>query len=82
MMKKILNDFCRPWNRFLPSEVDKSKLIIPVPESNCNTIEAVTIGPIPKEIILPKDAPKIIDKNSKFAKALFAKPNKGICPRI
>ena len=45
-------------------------------------MEPVTIGPIPNEIILPKLAPRIIDKYSNCCNAFCPNPNKGICPRI
>src|SRR3989338_8024387 len=46
--------------------------------NNCKIIEAITIGPIPKEIIEPKSVPRIIARYSNLAKELFDKPCKGI----
>ena len=45
-------------------------------------MEAVTIGPIPKEINEPNFAPNIIDKYSNCANAFCPNPNKGTTPNI
>ncbi len=55
---------------------------IPEPTSNCKIIEAITIGPTPKEIMLPNSVPKIIAKNSNLSRALFESPKRGIFARI
>src|SRR3989344_7231657 len=55
---------------------------MPEPISNCRTIDAVTIGPIPNEIKEPNEAPKIIERKSKFFNALSPKPCNGTTPRI
>ena len=54
VVNNIANSFCVPWNAALSSCFDKSKLISFPPTNNCITIEAVTIGPIPKVSIEPK----------------------------
>jgi len=41
----------------------RSSLRIPDPLSNCRTMDAVTIGPMPKLMRLPNSAPKITEKN-------------------
>jgi hypothetical protein len=50
----IASSFCIPWNLLFPSCFVRSMFIIPAPFSNCNIIDAVTIGPIPSVIRLPK----------------------------
>ena len=71
-----------PIYAFFPSEVEVSILINFEPTNNCNTIEAVTIGPIPKDIRLPKLAPKIIAKNSNLLNALSSNFTKGMLDNI
>ena len=44
----------------LSSELDKSSLMILAPANNCMIIEPVTIGPIPKCMMVP-EAPAMID---------------------
>ena len=63
-MKNTANNFCKPWNFVLPSCVVVSIFNIPEPDNNCSTMDAVTIGPIPKDISAPNFAPRIIDKYS------------------
>ena len=50
MMKKMAIIFCVPWKAFFPSGLVKSNFTKPEPFNNCNTIDAVTIGPIPNDI--------------------------------
>src|SRR3989338_7966146 len=82
MIKKMANNFCRPWNRLRPSVWERSNFRIPVPVSSCKTMEAVTMGPIPKETMLPNDAPRMIDRNSNCCKAFSPSPNKGTKPMM
>jgi len=59
------------------SEVEVSIFKILAPVSNCNIIEAITIGPIPREIILPKSVPRIMARYSKRERALSDNPKRG-----
>ena len=43
-------------------------------------MDAVTNGPIPSEMMLPKEAPKMIDKNSNSLQRIFPRPYKGTNP--
>ena len=54
---------------------------IPDPTNNCKIIEAVTIGPIPKLMTLPKSVPRINARYSKRSREFFAKPYRGILAR-
>ena len=45
-------------------------------------MDAITIGPIPKEMIEPKSVPRIMAKNSNCSKALFERPKRGILAKM
>src|SRR3989344_937281 len=81
-MKNTDNSFCNPWNVFFPSDWVRSSFKIPEPLRSCKTIDAVTIGPMPRLMRLPNSAPKIIDNVSNLCRALTPKPNSGISPRV
>ena len=64
-----MNTFCIDWNAALPSVFVRSIFSIPDPDNSCNTILAVTIGPIPKDIREPKLAPRIVDNDLNWLSA-------------
>lgn len=82
MTNAIASIFCTPWNLFLPSVVVRSNLTSPDPLSSCSTMDAVTIGPIPKLKIDPKLAPNIMDRYSNCAKEFSPNPNSGNSPSM
>ena len=63
-MNAMLKSFCIPWNVCRPSCVFVSTLITSAPTNSCNTMLAVTIGPIPRLIKLPKLAANKIESVS------------------
>ena len=82
MMKNIASIFCSPWNRFFPSTLVRSNRTSPLPLSNCRMILAVTIGPIPSDMILPNCAPRTMDKNSRLSLVLALAPKTGMSPSV
>ena len=54
--------------------VSISKILLPT--KSCKIIEAITIGPIPSEMIEPKSVPNIIAKYSNLSSALFDNPKR------
>ena len=81
IMKNMASSFCRPWNVFLPSVLVRSIFKMPEPFSSCSTIEAVTIGPMPRLIMLPNSAPNMTEKNWNLSSWFCPSPNSGIIPR-
>ena len=76
------NIFCVAWYCDLSSGEDKSKSNNLEPTNNCNTIEAVTIGPIPNVKIEPK-LPAITALNwANWSTAAELKPYNGISVNI
>ncbi len=58
-----------------------SILTIPLPTNNCKIIEAVTIGPIPRDIMLPKSVPSMTAKYSNLESEFDASPKREIFAR-
>jgi len=80
MINTNARSFWIPWNFFFPSEVVRSNLTMPDPFRSCSTIDAVTIGPIPNEMMDPKLAPRIIERNSNCCSAFSPRPKSGTSP--
>src|SRR3989338_2556083 len=78
MIKNNDKTFCKLWKNALPSEEVLSSFNNPEPTNNCNTIDAVTIGPIPRLNIAPNFAPNIMDSCSNWASGAEPNPNNGI----
>ena len=74
MLKTLLADVNNP----LSSELDMSHLIIDEPASNCRIKPAVTIGPMPNSISVPRFEAKITLKAPNSSDAAFAMPKSGI----
>ena len=72
-MNTRVNIFCNAWKNLFPSVELVSIFKIFAPTNSCKIIEAMTIGPIPNEIIEPNSVPNKIAKYSKLLKA---------CPEI
>ncbi len=80
-MKNKTRSFCIPWKNFFPSSVVVSIFIISAPFNSWRIMEAVTIGPMPREIMLPKSVPRIIARYSNLESAFSERPNKGMFAR-
>jgi len=80
MMKKMLRSFWKPWKRFLPSGVVMSNLNNPLPFNNCRMMLAVTMGPMPRLMMLPNWAPRTMLMNSSCCKVLSPAPKTGMRP--
>ena len=85
VLRKVVSDIaaeCRSSDFSTLLSLTPVSLMILLPTNNCKIIEAVTIGPIPKEITLPKSVPSKTAKFSNLDKALPDNPYNGIFAKI
>ncbi len=56
-------------------------MIMPEPLRSWRTIDAVTMGPIPRLMMLPKLAPRMTERNSNRWSSFAPRPKRGSAPR-